>query len=156
MVSAFGLVWKPWVLEFISARAACSPFEAWSLATRAHALNFLLVLERAGVANETQRPMGSGFCSADHSTVGQDDGVSSPHSISGIDACLRSSVRFSCFLGQLHSFWDASSSRVEFSLQPILGLGSGNETSISRGNLRKLRSEPDMPPMANAWQDWIW
>ena len=59
VVPAFGLLGKPWYLEFVKARDALELQPIPSLRSRAHDLSFVMVPEHAGIAYETQKPMGS-------------------------------------------------------------------------------------------------
>ena len=59
MIPSFGILGKPWYLEFVRARREVGLREIPSLESREQDLSFLLVPEHAGIVYEVQSPMGS-------------------------------------------------------------------------------------------------
>ena len=60
VVPAFGLLGKPWFLEFVKARRAIGLRDIPGVQSQSHDLTFLLVPAHAGIAYEVQSPMDSG------------------------------------------------------------------------------------------------
>ena len=59
IVPSFGLLGKPWFLEFVKARSNLGLRDIPSLESQAHDLDFVLVPEKGSLGYETQNPIGS-------------------------------------------------------------------------------------------------